>query len=55
MSENKSSFSRHNRQSNMYRQSRVNLEIGKNIGPYEIIAFIKEGSSSKVYKAKSIK
>ena len=53
MSENKSSFSRHNRQSNMYRQSRVNLEIGKNIGPYEIIAFIKEGSSSKVYKAKS--
>ncbi len=53
MSDIKSSFKKPNRQSSWNRQSHTGLEIGKNIGPYEIIDFIKEGSSSKIYKAKS--
>ena len=35
------------------RKSRIPLEKGKFIGPYEIIDFLKEGSSSQIYLAKS--
>ena len=38
---------------NMLRNSTINLEKMKNIGPYEILNLIKEGSSSKVYLGKS--
>ena len=34
-------------------KSRMSLEKGNFIGPYEIIDFLKEGSSSKIYLAKS--
>ena len=37
----------------MCRQSRMSLEKVKNIGPYEVLDLIKEGSSSKVYLGKS--
>ena len=53
MSELTLSPKRHRRQNNMLRQSRMPLEKGKCIGPYEIVEFLKEGSSSKIYLAKS--
>ena len=52
MSEITSSLKKHKRQPNMYRQSRMSLEKVKNIGPYEVLDLIKEGSSSKVYLGK---
>ena len=53
MSELTQSLKKHRRQNNMLRQSRMSLEKGKFIGPYEIIDFLKEGSSSKIYLGKS--
>ena len=53
MSDIAKSLKKHKRQQNMCRQSRMSLAEGKNIGPYEIIDLLKEGSSSKVYLAKS--
>ena len=53
MSELTLSPKRYRRQNNMLRQSRMPLEKGKCIGPYEIVEFLKEGSSSKIYLAKS--
>ena len=45
----------HKRQNNMLNEeNRSSLKMSeKSIGPYEIIKFIKEGSSSKIYLAKS--
>ena len=37
----------------MCSNERMSLAKGKSIGPYEIIDLLKEGSSSKVYLAKS--
>ena len=48
MSELTQSLKKHRRQNNMLRQSRMSLEKGKFIGPYEIIDFLKEGSQSKI-------
>ena len=53
MSELTQSLKKHRRQNNMLRQSRMSLEKGKFIGPYEIIDFLKEGSQSKIYLGKS--
>ena len=53
MSEITNSLKKHKRQPNMCSQSRMSLEKGKNIGPYIVLDLIKEGSSSKVYLAKS--
>jgi len=53
MSELTQSLKKHRRQNNMLHQSRMSLEKGKFIGPYEIVDFLKEGSSSKIYLAKS--
>ena len=39
--------------SNIFRLSKMCLSKGKKIGPYEIIDLLKEGSSSKIYLAKS--
>ena len=55
MSDLLSSLKRHKRQNNMCNDvdnSSLNL-TEKNIGPYEIQKFIKDGSSSKIYLAKS--
>ena len=38
---------------NVFRLSRMSLSKGKKVGPYEIIDLLKEGSSSKIYLAKS--
>ena len=54
MSDITQSLKHHRRQHNMLRKSRMSLEKGKFIGPYEIIDFLKEGSSSKIYLAKSL-
>ena len=54
MSENvKSSVKKLKIISNIFRLSRMSLSKGKKIGPYEIIDLLKEGSSSKIYLAKS--
>ena len=53
MSEIASPFKKHKRQPNMLFQNRMSLEKGKNLGTYEILDLIKEGSSSKVYLGKS--
>ena len=53
MSDITSSLKKHKRQPNMLAQNRMSLAAGKNIGPYEVLDIIKEGSSSKIYKAKS--
>ena len=53
MSEITQSLKKHRRQNNMLSQIRMSLTKGKFIGPYEIIDFLKEGSSSKIYLAKS--
>ena len=53
MSEIKNSLKTFLRPHNMLRNSTINLEKMKNIGPYEILNLIKEGSSSKVYLGKS--
>ena len=53
MSDITSSLKKHKRQPNMCRQSRMSLAKGKNIGPYEILDLLKEGSSSKIYLARS--
>lgn len=53
MSEITSSLRKHKRQPNMLDQNRMSLAAGKNIGPYEVLDIIKEGSSSKIYKARS--
>ena len=53
MSEITQSLKKHHRQNNMLSQIRMSLTKGKFIGPYEIIDFLKEGSSSKIYLAKS--
>ena len=41
-------------QKNALRQSRMTLKKGKYIGPYEILDLLREGSSSKIYLAKSL-
>ena len=53
MSDVTKSYKKHTRQPNLCRESRMSLQQGKNIGPYEILDLIKEGSSSKIYLAKS--
>ena len=53
MSDATKSYKKHTRQPNLCRESRMSLQQGKNIGPYEILDLIKEGSSSKIYLAKS--
>ena len=53
MSEITYSFKKHKRQPNMICQNRMSIEKGKNLGPYEILDLIKEGSSSKIYLGKS--
>ena len=49
------SIKKHRRQNNLLNENGVSLEKEKikYIGPYEIINFIKDGSSSKIYLAKS--
>lgn len=51
MSDLKASIKRNKNQNNLNRQSLI--KSGKNIGPYEIEKLLKEGSSSKVYLARS--
>ena len=53
MSSLKATIKRLQRESNMYRLSRMTIAKRKNIGPYEIMDLLKEGSSSKIYIAKS--
>ena len=53
MSDIKKSIKKHKRQPNMCSNERMSLARGKNIGPYEIIDLLKEGSTSKIYLAKS--
>ena len=53
MSSLKATIKRLKRESNMYRLSRMTIAKRKNLGPYEIIDLLKEGSSSKIYIAKS--
>ena len=53
MSDDTKSYKKHTRQPNLCRESRMSLQQGKYIGPYEILDLIKEGSSSKIYLAKS--
>ena len=55
MADLKSSLKRHRRQNNMCNDdNRASLKLKeKNIGPYEIEKFLKEGSSSKIFLAKS--
>ena len=53
MSDATKSYKKHTRQPNLCRESRMSLQQGKNIGPYEILDLLKEGSSSKIYLAKS--
>ena len=53
MSSLKATIKRLKRESNIYRLSRMTIAKRKNIGPYEIIDLLKEGSSSKIYIAKS--
>ena len=53
MSSLKATIKRLKRESNMYRLSRMTIAKRKNIGPYEIMDLLKEGSSSKIYIAKS--
>ena len=53
MSSLKETIKRLKRDSAMYRLSRMTIAKRKNIGPYEIIDLLKEGSSSKIYIAKS--
>ena len=51
MSQVNQSYKKHKRQPNMCRKSRMSLEQGERIGPYEIKDLLKEGSSSKIYLA----
>ena len=53
MSDSTDQFSKHKRLPNICRESRMTIRQGVNIGPYEILDLLKEGSSSKVYLAKS--
>ena len=53
MSSLKATIKRLQRESNMYRMSRMTIAKRKNIGPYEIVDLLKEGSSSKIYIARS--
>ena len=53
MSDNKKSVKKHKRTPNMSSIKKISLTKGKSIGPYEIIDLLKEGSSSKIYLAKS--
>ena len=53
MSDIKNSIKSYKRQSNIYNERKSMKKINKNIGPYVIEKLIKEGSSSKVYLAKS--
>ena len=53
MSEVKFSIRNYKRQTNVFPNSRMTLAKCKSIGPYEIYDFLKEGSSSKIYLARS--
>ena len=53
MSQVNQSYKKHKRQPNMCRKSRMSLEQGESVGPYEIKDLLKEGSSSKIYLAVS--
>ena len=53
MSDSTESFTKHKPQPNINRESRMTIQKGENIGPYEILEFLKEGSSSKIYLARS--
>ena len=53
MSSLKATIKRLQRESNMYRMSRMTIAKRKNIGPYEVVDLLKEGSSSKIYIARS--
>ena len=53
MSDSTESFTKHKRLPNIFRESRMTIQKGENIGPYEILEFLKEGSSSKIYLARS--
>ena len=53
MSSLKETIKKLKRESNICRLSRMTIAKRKNIGPYEIIDLLKEGSSSKIYIAKS--
>ena len=53
MSDSTESFTKHKHLPNIFRESRMTIQKGENIGPYEILEFLKEGSSSKIYLARS--
>lgn len=53
MSDLKTSIRRNMRQNNMCNENESFKILDKNIGPYEVEKLLKEGSSSKVFLAKS--
>ena len=53
MSDSTESFAKNKNPPNISRESRMTILKGESIGPYEILEQLKEGSSSKIYLAKS--
>ena len=53
MAEIQKSMKKHKRTQNLVTDNRMSLAKDKCIGPYKILDLLKEGSSSKIYLAKS--